>query len=64
MVEWLQPVFHRTIVLLVQALEDQPKLLLVVSQVVDKLLKVQLAVQVLVSRFHYFLSDEKEAFYI
>lgn len=60
MVEWLQPVFHRTIVLLVQALEDQPKLLLVVSQVVDKLLKVQLAVQVLISRFNYFLSENKE----
>lgn len=61
---WLQPVFLRTIVLLVQALEDQPKLLLVISQVVDKLLKIQLAIQVLVSRFHYFLSDEKETFYI
>lgn len=61
---YVAPLCVLTIVLLVQAFEDQPELLLVVSQIVDKLLKVQLAVQVLVSRFHYFLSDEKEAFYI
>jgi hypothetical protein len=54
------PLCVPTIVLSVQAFEDQPELLLVVSQIVDKLFEVQLAVQVLISRFNYFLSENKE----
>lgn len=46
-----------TIVLFVQTHEDQAELLLVVSEVINKLLKVQLSIQVLVSCFHDFLKE-------
>lgn len=48
-----------TIVLLVQALEDQPQFLLVVPEIMNKLLKVQLSVQVFVSCLQYFLEREE-----
>lgn len=44
-----------TIVLLVQTLEDQSQFLLVVLEIVNKLLKIQLSIQVLVSSLHNFL---------
>lgn len=44
-----------TIVLFVKALEDQPQFLLMVPQVVHKLLKVQLTIQVFVSSLDDFL---------
>lgn len=51
-----------TVVLLVQTLEDQPQLLLVVPEVVDKLLEVQLPVQVFVPGLQDLLKhrDEQE----
>lgn len=44
-----------TIVLLVQTLEDKAEFLLVVSEIMNKLLKVQLSIQVFVPCLHYFL---------
>lgn len=44
-----------TVILLVETFKDQPKLLLVVPQVMHKLLKVQLTIQVFISSFHNFL---------
>lgn len=46
-----------TIILLVQAAEDQSQLLLMIAEVVHKLLKVQLSILVLVAGFHYFLLE-------
>lgn len=47
-----------TIVLLVQTLKHQSQLLLVVLEVMDKLLKVQLPVKVLVASLHDFLEHK------
>lgn len=49
-----------TIVLLVQTLEDQPQLLLVVPEVMDKLCKVQLTVQVFVPSLQDLLKQKDE----
>ena len=49
-----------TIILLVKTLEHKPQLLLVVSQVVDKLLKVQLPVQVFVPGLDDFLKRNEK----
>lgn len=50
-----QPAGLLTVILLVQALEDQPQLLLVVLQVMNEFFKVQLAIQILISSFYDFL---------
>lgn len=44
-----------TIILLIQALEDQPQFFLMILEIVNKLLEVQLPIQVLVSSFYNFL---------
>lgn len=44
-----------TIILFIQALEDQPQFFLMILEIMNKLLKVQLPIQVLVSSFHNFL---------
>lgn len=44
-----------TIILFIQALEDQSQLLLMILKIVNKFLKIQLSIQVLVSSLHNFL---------
>lgn len=44
-----------TIILLIQTLEDQSQLLFMILEIVNKLLKIQLSIQVLVSSLHNFL---------
>lgn len=44
-----------TVILLVQTREYQTQFLFVVSEIMNKLPKVQLSVQVFVARLHYFL---------
>lgn len=44
-----------TVIFLVQTLEDEPQLLFVVLEVMNKLLKVQLPIQVLITSFDNFL---------
>lgn len=44
-----------TVILLIQTLEDQSQLLFVILEIVNKFLKIQLSIQVLVSSLHNFL---------
>lgn len=44
-----------TIILLIQTLEDQSQLLFMILEIVNKFLKIQLSIQVLVSSLHNFL---------
>lgn len=44
-----------TIILLIQTLEDQPQFLFMILEIMNKFLKIQLPIQVLVSSLHNFL---------
>jgi hypothetical protein len=48
-----------TIILFVQTLKHQPQFLLMVLKVMDKFLKVQLPIEVLVASLHNFLKKQK-----